>query len=181
MKIGIIIGSVRNGRKGEKVAEWVEKAAADRDADYALIDLAAFDVPVLDWEKVPGGAKKQYENDQVKAWSAAIDECDGYVFVTPEYNHSVPGGLKNAVDWLGPEWTGKAVGLVSYGAEGGVRAVEHWRVIMANFQMVVVRAQVSMSTFLEWDGETFSPNERRPKELDTLFEQLEKAVQRQQS
>lgn len=181
MKIGIIIGSVREGRKGAKVAEWVEKSAADRDADYTLIDLAEFDVPVLDWAKVPGAAKKQYEDEKVKAWSAAVDACDGYVFVTPEYNHSVPGGLKNAVDWLGPEWTGKALGLVSYGAESGVRAVEHWRQIMANFSMMVVRGQVSVSTFLEWDGDTFLPNERRPQELTTLFEQLEKAVRRQQA
>lgn len=181
MKIGIIVGSVRTGRKGGKVAEWVHKAAQERGADYTLIDLAEFDLPVLDWEKVPGGAKKQYEDEKVKAWSAAIDECDGYVFVTPEYNHSVPGGLKNAVDWLGPEWTGKALGLVSYGAESGVRAVEHWRQIMANFQMMVVRAQVSMSMFTEWDGDTFSPNERRPEELATLFDQLEKAVRRQQA
>ena len=93
MKIGIIIGSVRKGRKGEKVAEWVLKSAQDRDADYEIVDLAEFDVPVLDWEKVPGAAKKQYEDEKVKAWSAAIDGYDAYVFVTPEYNHSVPGGL----------------------------------------------------------------------------------------
>lgn len=183
MKIGIIIGSVRKGRKGEKVGAWVHKAAGERDSgvDYELIDLADFDVPVLDWEKVPGGAQKQYEDEKVKAWSAAIDACDGYIFVTPEYNHSVPGGLKNAVDWLGPEWTGKAAALVSYGAESGVRAVEHWRQILANFSMLVVRAQVSMSMFTEWDGDTFAPNERRPEELSTLFDQLEKAAARQQA
>ncbi|MFX0537934.1 NADPH-dependent FMN reductase [Ornithinimicrobium sp. Y1847] len=179
MQIGIILGSVRDGRVGEEVAQWVAQRAEGRAATYELIDLKSFNLPVLTWETVPGAAKKQYEHDPVKEWSRAIDACDGYIFVTPEYNHSVPGAFKNAVDWLGPEWNAKTVGLVSYGAESGVRAVEHWRQIMANFSMMVVRPQVSMSTFLEWEDDAFSPNERRPKELDNLFEAVEKSIGQQ--
>ncbi len=183
MKIGIIIGSIREGRKGESVARWVHDQAQQRDGgtDYELIDLKTFGAPLLEWEKVPGGAKKQYPHESVHAWSAAIDACDGFVLVTPEYNHSVPGGLKNATDWLYPEWQGKAAGLVGYGSEGGVRAIEHWRLILANYSMVVVRQQVSLSTFDEFDRGEVAPNERRPEELGTLLDQVEEAAARQQS
>ncbi len=173
MKIGIIIGSIRQGRVGEGVAHWVQAQAADRDADYELIDLKSFDVPLLTAQTLPGMANRQYESEQVTRWSQAIDGCDGYVFVTPEYNHGVPGAFKNAVDSLGPEWMGKAVGLVSYGADSGVRSVEQWRQIVANFQMVDVRQQVSMSLFAEFDKGQFAPEPRRAKELATLFDQLE--------
>ena len=175
MRIGIIIGSIRDGRAGQAVAEWVLEHASRRDdADFELVDLKTFDLPLLTSATVPGAAKKQYDDPRVTAWSQAIDALDAFVFVTPEYNHSVPGAFKNAFDSLGPEWTGKAVGVVSYGAESGVRAVEAWRPIVANFQMVDVRQQVSLSTFGEFDGTQVTPNDRRPGELGTLLDQVEK-------
>lgn len=174
MKIGIIIGSIRDGRKGEAVASWVAAAAKEREgAEYQVIDLKAFDVPLLTSATVPGAAKKQYDSEAVTAWSHAIDGCDGFVFVTPEYNHSVPGGFKNAFDSLGPEWADKTVAFVSYGADCGVRAVEHWRTITANFRMADVRAQVALGTFTDFDGTDLDPLERRDGELDTLLDQLE--------
>ncbi|MFN8111505.1 MAG: NAD(P)H-dependent oxidoreductase [Thermoleophilia bacterium] len=182
MRIGIIIGSIREGRKGEHVARWVHEVAAARgDADLTLIDLKLFDVPPLTAPTVPAAANRDYDSPQVVAWGAAIDACDGFVFVTPEYNHGVPGAFKNAVDCLGPEWTGKAVGFVSYGADGGVRAVEHWRQIMANFQMVDVRAQVALSLFMDFDDSGFAPVARRAGELGGLLDQLVAATARQMS
>lgn len=174
MKIGIIIGSIRQGRKGESVARWVESVASKRsEAEFEILDLKKFDIPLLTSPKVPGAANRQYESENVRRWGAAIDACDGFIFVTPEYNHSVPGAFKNAVDSLGPEWTKKAVGFVSYGASNGIRAVEHWRQIVANFQMYGVRAQVEMSTFAEFDSEgNVTPAERREGELGTLLDQL---------
>lgn len=173
MKIAIIIGSIRDGRAAESVATWVlERAQAHGGADFELVDLKTFDIPLLTSETVPGAANKQYADERVTHWSQAIDAFDGYIFVTPEYNHSVPGAFKNAFDSLGNEWLGKAVGFVSYGAESGVRAVEHWRQIVANFQMVGVRQQVSVSRFLEFDGTAFTPNERRADELSVLLDQL---------
>ena len=173
MKIGIILGSIREGRLGESVAQWVLETARERgDADYELIDLKTFDLPLLTSATVPGGANKVYDDERVTAWSRAIDECDGYVFVTPEYNHSVPGAMKNAFDSLGFEWAHKPVGFVSYGAESGARAVEHWRQIVANFHMVGVRQQVSLSSFLEVADGRAHPNERRAGELSTLLDQL---------
>lgn len=174
MKIGIIIGSVRDGRVGENVATWVAEQAATRsEAEFEVIDLAALNVPILTAETLPAAAKKQYDSEAVTRWSAAVDACDGFVFVTPEYNHGVPGAFKNAVDSLGPEWTGKTVGFVSYGADAGVRSVEQWRQIIANFEMHDVRQQVSLRRFEEFgqDG-SLQLSDRRDGELSTLFDQL---------
>ena len=149
MKIGIIIGSIRDGRAGGAVGEWVAEAAAKRSGDvaYELIDLKSFDVPLLTSATVPGAAKKQYDDERVRAWSTAIDSCDAFLFVTPEYNHGVPGALKNAVDSLGSEWANKVVGFVGYGSVGAVRAIEQWRQILSNFSMPLVRAEVNLRTF----------------------------------
>lgn len=173
MTIGIILGSIREGRAGEGVARWVHEQAAGRDgAEFELIDLKTFDVPLLTAPVPPAAAEKNYESENVRRWSQAIDACAGYIFVTPEYNHGVPGAFKNAVDTLGSEWFGKTVGFVSYGADGGIRAVEQWRQIVANFQMLDVRAQVSLSLFGEFGEDGFTPADRRAGELATLLDQL---------
>ncbi|GAA3604432.1 NADPH-dependent FMN reductase [Marihabitans asiaticum] len=175
MKIAVILGSTRPGRVGEQVGRWVfEQVSGRDDAEYELVDLADYDLDLLNEPTVPGAAKRQYENEKTRRWSETIDAFDGYVFVTPEYNHGVPAALKNAFDVIFPEWTYKCVALVSYGSDGGVRAVEHWRQICANAQMHVVRGQLSMSTFTDFDGGTFTPQERRTKELSTLMAQLVK-------
>lgn len=97
-----------------------------------------------------------------------------YVFMTPEYNHGVPGAFKNAVDLLGPEWVGKAIGFVSYGSAEGVRAVEQWRQIVANFSMFDVRAQASLSNFTEFapDGTRLSRVHGVLRDLNGLLNQL---------
>ena len=179
MKIGIILGSIREGRAGESVAEWVAEQAQQREAaTYELVDLKTFDVPLLTSATVPGAAQKQYDDERVRRWSEKIDSFDGFVFVTPEYNHGVPGAFKNAFDSLGDEWGDKPVGLVSYGAESGVRAVEQWRQIVANFRMYCVRQQGSIGRFTEFGDNGVEPNERRAGELATLFDQLEDATRR---
>lgn len=182
MKIGIIVGSIREGRKGEKVGAWLHSIAQERaEAAFDLLDLKDFDVPLLTAPTVPGSAKRQYDDPRVTAWSKAIDSYDAFIFVTPEYNHSVPGAFKNAVDSLGPEWTGKTVAFVSYGADSGVRATEHWRQIVANFQIFGVRATVAISTFAEFREGEFVPSERRPHEANAMLDQLIAATRRQLS
>ena len=175
--IGVFLGSVRNGRIGEQVGSWVMDAAAERDADYRLLDLADFDVPHLIAEVVPGAANKQYDDPAVTAWSKAVDTCDGFVFVTPEYNHSIPGTMKNAFDSLFGEWAGKPVAFVSYGADGGVRAVEHWRQIVANLSMTDIRNQVALNIFGEDvnDGE-LSPREHKQAALTRALDDLEEKL-----
>ena len=176
MKVGIVLGSVRDGRAGEAVANWVAEGAAGREATYELIDLKAFDVPLLTTNTHPMRAKKSYDDERVQAWSDAIDACDAYIFVTPEYNHGVPGALKNAVDSLGQEWVGKTAALVGYGSVGGVRAIENWRLVLANFSMTVTRAELNLSSFFDWADGLFAPLERRTQELTDLLDALEKAA-----
>lgn len=173
MNIGIIIGSIRDGRNGEAVANWVAERASQRtNADFELLDLKSFDVPLLTSATVPGAANKQYDSPQTQAWSDAVDACDGFVFVTPEYNHGVPGAMKNAFDSLGAEWAHKTVAFVSYGADGGIRAVEHWRAVVSNFHMVDIRSQVPLGLFTDWNDGNFAPIDRRAGELDGLFDEL---------
>lgn len=175
MRIGIIIGSVREDRKGDDVGRWLHQQTEARETAYELIDLKEFDLPVLTSPTVPGAANRQYDDARVTRWGQAIDGFDGFVFVTPEYNHGVPGGFKNAFDCIYPEWSKKAVGFVSYGAMSGARAVEAWRVVVANADMYDIRAQVALSTFTEFDGDTFSPADRNADEAADLFTSLEAA------
>ena len=179
MKIGIVLGSILEARVGEAVARWIADSASGRpDVTYEIIDLKEFDVPLLTAALPPGAANRQYDDERVTRWSRAIDSCDAFVFVTAEYNHSVPGAFKNAVDSLGPEWIGKPIAFVAYGADGGVRAVEAWRTVVANFSMVDVRAQVSLGLFTDFGEDGFAPMERRAGELDALFGQLESMTAR---
>lgn len=175
MRIAIVIGSTRPGRIGETVAQWVHEVASQRErATYELIDLKDYDLPLLCEPTVPGAANGEYEVPQTQRWAATIKEFDGYLFVTPEYNHGVPAALKNAFDVLYVEWVKKAIGFVSYGADSGVRAVEHWRNIAANPQMQVTRGQVSLSTFSDITDGRLTLADRREQELKNLLGQLEK-------
>ncbi|PAT05870.1 NADPH-dependent FMN reductase [Corynebacterium hadale] len=177
MKIGIFLGSIRKGRAGEAVARWVSDAAEKRDGfEYERLDLSEFNVPLLDAEMVPGAANKQYEDEATTAWSKAVDACDAFIFVTPEYNHSVPGAMKNAFDVLGAEWAGKPVAFVSYGADNGLRAVEHWRQIVANFSMFGVRNQVALSLFEDFADGAFAPREQKHQSLENVLNDLEQAL-----
>ena len=137
LRIAIIIGSTRPGRKAEAVAKWVYEIAEKRsDAEFELVDIKDFNLPLLD-EPVPP-IMGQYSEPHTKTWAAKIGSFDGYVFVTPEYNHGISGALKNAIDFLFREWNNKAAGFVSYGGAGGARAVEQLRLVMAEVQIATV-------------------------------------------
>lgn len=172
-KIAIIIGSTRPGRRGADVARWVlEKAAARGEATYEIVDLIDYPLPHLDEAMPP--AMGQYANDHTKEWAAKIAQYDGYIFVTPEYNHSTSGVLKNAIDYLYTEWNNKAAGFVSYGSVGGTRAVEHLRLIAAELQIATVRSQVALSIFADFENFTaFKPIPEQDAALENLFSQLE--------
>jgi NAD(P)H-dependent FMN reductase len=138
-RVGVLLGSTRPGRRGEPVARWVMDEASRRsDAEFELIDLADYPLPHLD-EPLPP-SMGQYQNAHTREWAATIGRFDGYVFVTPEYNHGTSGVLKNAIDFLYAEWNNKAMGVVSYGATSGVRAAEHLRLVAGELQMADVRA-----------------------------------------
>lgn len=145
-KVAIIVGSTRPGRRAEAVARWVHDLAVTRDdATFEIVDLADYPLPHLDEPAAAGMGPQHYSHPHTKEWAAKVASFDGYVFVTPEYNHSTTGVLKNAIDFLYTEWNNKAAGFVSYGATGGTRAVEHLRLIMAELQVADVRHQVALS------------------------------------
>ncbi len=170
--IAIILGSTRPGRRGEAVATWVfENARVREDAEFELIDLADFPLPHLD-EALPASMGR-YENAHTRDWATTISRFDGYVFVTPEYNHSTSGVLKNAIDFLYGEWNNKAMGVVSYGVIGGARAAEHLRLIAGELQMADVRTNVALSLITDFKNfSEFQPAEIQAQTLATLLDQV---------
>jgi NAD(P)H-dependent FMN reductase len=171
-RIGIILGSTRPNRNGEQVAKWVYDIASRRsDAEYELVDLRDYPLPHLD-EPLPPSLG-QYQNEHTKAWADKIASFDGYVIVTPEYNHGTSGVLKNAIDYLYAEWNNKAVGFVSYGSVGGARAAEHLRLVAGELQMADVRQQVALSLLTEFENfSVFKPGDYNLAALDTLLDQV---------
>jgi NAD(P)H-dependent FMN reductase len=172
LNIAVIIGSTRPGRVGESVAKWVYELARKRtEATFELVDLTHFNLPLLD-EPVPP-SMGQYSKEHTRTWAAKVDSFDGYVFVTPEYNHGICGALKNAIDFLFAEWNNKAAGFVSYGSVGGARAVEQLRLVLAEVQIATVRNQVLLSLFSDFENfSVFKPDTRHEKSVDAVFDQL---------
>ncbi len=142
-KILVILGSTREGRNGEKVAKNVMAELEKRDdADYELVDLKDYSLPLFEDATPPSVRIDAYEGTAGK-WQKKIAEGDGYIFVTAEYNHSVPAALKNAIDYLFAEWQRKPMAVVSYGSiAGGSRAAEHLRMIAIELQMAPIRLGV---------------------------------------
>ena len=173
LKIAVILGSTRPGRNGKAVADWVMSQAQDRTgATYELIDLLDYPLPHLDEAMPPSFG--QYAGDHTKAWGEKIAAYDGFVFVTPEYNHSTSGVLKNAIDYLYAEWNNKAAAFVAYGSLGGSRAVEHLRGISAELQIADVRQQLSFSLFTDFENfSDFRPGPQYADMATTMFDQLE--------
>jgi NAD(P)H-dependent FMN reductase len=172
IRIGIILGSTRPGRNGEAVARWVADIASTRsDAQYELVDIKDFNLPLLD-EAVPP-SRGQYSKQHTKAWAAKIASFDAFVFVTPEYNHGTSGALKNAIDFLFAEWNNKAAGFVGYGSAGGTRAVESLRLVMGELMVADVRAQVALSLFTDFENfSTFKPAPMQQQALRAMLDQV---------
>jgi NAD(P)H-dependent FMN reductase len=172
LRVAIVTGSTRPGRVNEAVARWVHGLSKGRtDAEYEFVDIADYKLPLLDEPKPP--SQGQYAHEHTKRWAAKIGSFDAYVFVTPEYNHGISGALKNAIDYLYREWNNKAAGFVSYGSAGGVRAVEHLRLVMAELMVATVRAQVMLSLFTDFEAYTkFKPDPRHEKSVQMLFDQV---------
>jgi NAD(P)H-dependent FMN reductase len=172
IRIGIILGSTRPNRNGEQVARWVyDNASLRSDAEFELVDLRDYPLPHLD-EPLPP-SMGQYQNDHTRQWADKIASFDGFVIVTPEYNHFTSGVLKNAIDYLYAEWNNKAVGFVSYGSVGGARAVEHLRLVAGELQMADVRQQVALSLITEFENfSVLTPSDYSAAALNTLFDQV---------
>lgn len=172
IRVGIILGSTRPGRNGEAVARWVYEIAKKRtDAQSELVDLKEYALPLLN-DPIPPSAGQPHP-PHAKAWAEKVASLDAYVFVTPEYNHSTSGALKNAIDYLYSEWNNKAAGFVSYGSAGGVRAVEHLRLIMAELQVATVRAQAWFSLSSDFENfSVFKPAPYKEPSVRTMLDQV---------
>ncbi|HEV3029770.1 MAG TPA: NADPH-dependent FMN reductase [Planctomycetota bacterium] len=172
INVGIIVGSTRPGRKATAVARWVHEIAEKRtDASFEVVDIADFKLPLLDEPMPP--MMGQYSHPHTKAWSAKIAGFDAFVFVTPEYNHSTSGALKNAIDFLWREWNDKAAGFVGYGGAGGSRAVEHLRLVMAEVKVADVRAQVALSLYTDFENYvTFKPAAHQERTVTAMLDDL---------
>ena len=173
VKIGILVGSTRPGRRARPVAEWVYQVASKRsEATFELVDISDYALPLLD-EPQPAMTGAPYAHAHTIAWSETIRGLDGFIIVTPEYNHGTSAALKNALDYLYAEWNNKAVAFVSYGTNGGVRAVETLRMVAGDLQMADVTMQVALSIFTDFtDEQTVQANDYHLKRLDTLLDQL---------
>jgi NAD(P)H-dependent FMN reductase len=140
--------------------------------DVEVVDIEDYGLPIFDEPQSP--LLGSYAHDHTRKWSNKIAEFDGYVFVTPEYNRSIPSALKNAIDYLYGEWNNKAAGFVSYGSNvGGARSVEHLRLITAGLQLAGVRTQVSLSLATDFATfTTFIPGDRHNTMLRQLFTEV---------
>ncbi|MEA2824693.1 MAG: hypothetical protein QOF03_1175 [Alphaproteobacteria bacterium] len=140
-RIGIVIGSTRPSRFGEKPAAWIYDIAKKRtDLDFELIDLRDYKLPLFDEPISP--AWGPLKNEEALRWQAKLASLDGFILVTPEYNHGMSAVLKNALDYAYKEFVRKPVAFVGYGGVGGARAVEQLRLVTAELQMVSLRHAV---------------------------------------
>lgn len=195
MKIGIIIGSIRDGRVADSVGDWVtERAAgltdrmaeehADRESEGTAEAAAEQPVPAVDWEPVDlreldlpllTSIKQAHRDDApagLRHWRETVDSCDGFVFITPEYNRAMPGAFKNAFDLLAKEWTDKTVGFVSYGGNGGIRAVDVWRQSIAPFNMLDVGSQTSLLLRHDFEHGELKRTEHHDASLEKMLIRL---------
>jgi NAD(P)H-dependent FMN reductase len=172
LRVGIIVGSTRPGRKAAAVAKWAHDILKSRkDAEFEIVDIEDYKLPLLD-EPVPP-SMGQYSKGHTKTWAAKIDSLDAFIFVTPEYNHSTSAALKNAIDFLFREWNNKAAGFIGYGGAGGVRAVENLRLVMGEIKIADVRAQVMLSLYTDFENFTiFKPHEHHDKTVHAMADDV---------
>jgi NAD(P)H-dependent FMN reductase len=156
----VVSASTRPGRKGIAVARWVQRLAEEHGGfDVELVDLAEVGLPLFDEPNHP--RLRQYTHQHTKDWSATVDRADAFVFVTPEYNHSFPASLKNALDYLNAEWADKAAALVSYGGvSAGLRAATALKPVLSALRMVPVVEAATIPFFQQFltEDDEFAPN-----------------------
>ncbi len=174
IRIGIIVGSTRPGRKGGQVAAWVHDLATQHAGDKAVfdvLDLKEFELPLLD-EPVPAVVAPG-RNPHTIRWAERAGLYDAYIFVTPEYNGGAPASLRNAIDYVYWEWTRKAVAYVGYGIFGAVRAMQELRAQAGQLQMADIGPQVSLSLREDFvDNAEFKPQELHIDEVHKLVDEL---------
>jgi NAD(P)H-dependent FMN reductase len=150
--ISVIVGSTREGRFSEKPAKWILQNLKQREGvDARLLDLRDFPMPFFDHPAPPATpGRPPYKDEVVQRWTAAIAQSDGFVIVTPEYNFGTSAVLKNAIDWVYPEWNRKAACFVSYGSAMGARSVQQLRETAIELQLAPIRSSVHIPVATLW-------------------------------
>lgn len=175
VKIGIITGSTRDARVNLQVAKWVESIAAKRadlDAEFELVDIKEYNLPQFN-EPIPAIMSTDYQAPEAQAWSEKINDLDGFVFVTPEYNKGITSGLKDAIDYLYPEWNHKAAGIVSYGSTLGVTAANDLRLILSVPKVATVGTHAALSLFTDFEEmTTFKPAPFHQETINKLLDEV---------
>ncbi|MEH7494601.1 NADPH-dependent FMN reductase [Neobacillus niacini] len=167
LNIGIILGSTRQGRVSPQVGEWVKGIADKRtDANYEIVDIADFNLPFL--------GTTDGSEPGIGAWNEKLANLDGFVFIVQEYNHSITGALKNALDFAREAWNNKAAGIVSYGSTGGARAAEHLRGICGELKIADVRTHPTLSLFTDFvNGSEFKPQDLHLDNVNAMLGEVE--------
>jgi NAD(P)H-dependent FMN reductase len=164
MKIGIILGTTREGRLSPQVGNFLKQYGDERkDATYEVIDLKEYKLPFLGDEDIHNGIDK---------WNQKLSEFDGFIFVAAEYNHSIPAVLKNALDLVKSPWINKACAIASYGSVGGARSAEHLRAVFGELSMADVRTNPAFSLFLDFKDGKFAPREVQMGAVKQMFDDI---------
>jgi NAD(P)H-dependent FMN reductase len=170
----VLVASTRPGRRGFPVATWIERVAEQHGGfDVELVDLAERELPLLDEPNHP--RLGQYVHQHTKDWSETVSRADAFLFVTPEYNHSYPGALKNALDYLSAEWADKAAGIVSYGGvSAGLRAATALKPVLTSLRMIPVVEAVSIPFVAQFftDDDEFAPNAELESGAKAMLDEL---------
>jgi NAD(P)H-dependent FMN reductase len=172
-KLTVVLASVRDGRGGEAIARWfVTRAKEHSKFDVELADLKELNLPILDEPHHP--RLKKYVHDSTKRWSEIVGGSDAFVFVTPEYNYTIPPALVNALDTVYHEWTYKPVGFVSYGGiSGGMRAVQTEKLMVTGFKMMPMVEAVNIPFYTQFvENGVFKSNETHDKAVPVMLDEL---------
>jgi len=179
LNIPVVCGSVRNNRNSIIVSRYFEKRLQQAGHSSQVVDFVELPLPFVYTDPNPSKLNKQYPDSNVQKWSAIADSADAFIFVAPEYNHAMSGVLKNALDWLYPEFKHKPAALVgvSNGAGSGIRAVEQLRAIMSNFAIYDIREGVNFASAQNvFDKDSNLIDESYLKRIDGLLTALPKVA-----
>lgn len=183
-KIGIVIGSTRQGRQTDRLAQWVAKEVSEK-ADMELLDLRDYPMPFIDEPISPRYNPDRQPDPETKKWLDKMATFDGFVFVTPEYNRSTSAVLKNAIDVIGHEIDDKPVALVAHGSTGGAQAVANLRMALPGIGAVTVPQALFFSDHLaesindegelkqELREKPYGPQSQLVMQIDTLVRYAE--------
>lgn len=172
LKILVILGSVREGRMAEPVGRWVVEQAGGRDElDCELVDLKEWSLPFYAFAQPP--AKGNYTDPLQQRWAEKIGSADGYILIAPEYNHGPPAVLKNALDFVYPEWNRKPVAFVGYGGNGGARSIEQLTCVARELQMAALEGSVHiMGVWSKVQDGQFTPDDKDLRWTGHLLDEI---------